>query len=237
MQARYLGDSHDFLKYTLLRRASSDCGLKIGLNWYLTDPLQIGEAGNSDGEKRQHLKGGVWEQWDSALLRELAQFSLPQNRDIGKFQSTRILPADTHFFDELVPIEERNDWHERAFKALSYSDFIFLDPDTGFQVKSATKSKLRKYATYSEAADYFHRGKSVCSIQFARQCDPIQRAVDVRETLNRNAGVQSNFPVLRGRLAPNILFVFLVQDHHRTNLMNMLQILCSDSGGKAELIE
>lgn len=236
MQARYLGDSHDFLKYVLLRRAAAECGFKIGLNWYLTNPEDLGEAGNSDGEKRHHLKGGVWENWDGTLLNCLKSFSDPNNRSIAKLETSGVLPEGSRFFGEHVPLVERIEWHERAFKTLSYSDFVFLDPDNGFEVPSASRPKLRKYAMYSEAADYFLRGKSVCSIQFARQCDPVKRALDVREALCRSAGVPASFPILRGRVAPNILFVFLVQNHHRAALLQMLYAMCGDSGGKAELV-
>lgn len=237
MQERYLGDSHDFLKYVLLRRIAAECGLKIGLNWYLTRPEDLGEAGNSHGEMRQHLSGGVWESWDSALLQGLSTYSSPMNRNIAKFESSGILPEGSRFFGEYVPTENRAEWHERAFSSLSYSDFVFLDPDNGFEVPSASRPKLRKYALYNEAADYFLRGKSVCSIQFARQRDPIKLSQDARRTLSQNAGIQNKFPVLRGRVSPNILFVFLVQNHHEAALLRTLNSLCRDSNGKAELID
>ena len=58
MQERYLGDSHDFLKYALLRHLSGELGLRLGVDWYLTRPESVDCPGNNDGEKRQHLKGG-----------------------------------------------------------------------------------------------------------------------------------------------------------------------------------
>ena len=236
MQTRYLGDTHDFIKYALLRKISARCGLQIGLNWYLTDPTHLGEAENSDGEKRHHLNGGVWNSWDSKLLNALSEFSDPEKRELQLFEASRILPETCTFFREFVPIEDRSSWHRRALDCLDPSEFVFLDPDNGFIVKSATRSRKRKYATYSEVSDYFRSGKSVCSIQFARQCDPNKRANEVRERLHQEKGFHPIFPVLRGRVAPNILFVFLVQQHHAVTLLPALEELCEDSSGKAELI-
>ncbi|MDO6798202.1 hypothetical protein [Shimia thalassica] len=236
MQERYLGDSHDFIKYALLRRIHQQCCLDIGLNWYLTCPEELGEAENGDGEKRHHLKGGAWHSWDAELLKSLNFFSDTNQREISKFESSGILPESCVFYGDHVPVEERLNWHKKALEDLNQSDFVFLDPDNGFIVKSATKSRKRKYAIYPEVADYFRSGQTVCSIQFARQCDPIKKANAVRNALSMEAGVPINFPVLRGRVAPNILFVFLPQPQHEATLLSALEDFCHDSGGKAELI-
>ena len=209
MQERYLGDSHDFIKYALLRHLHRETGLRIGLNWYLTRPEDVDRPGNNDGEKRHHLKSKNWQDWDADLLERLRDFEKPTERQIGRFSGSGILPADTCYFDELVPKEDRQGWHQRAQSALANADLVFMDPDNGFEVKSMSKNSAPKYSMYSEVADWWASGKAVVSIQFARQCNPIVRGQEVRAKLCQIANTNSEMPIIRGRVAPNILFITL----------------------------
>ena len=43
MQERYLGDIHDFFKFLFLKNLSKALDCKIGLNWYLVNPEDIGD--------------------------------------------------------------------------------------------------------------------------------------------------------------------------------------------------
>jgi len=54
VQERYLGDVHDYFKFTFLKFLSLSLQQKIGLNWYLVNPSSIGtnEIIKKDGEKR-----------------------------------------------------------------------------------------------------------------------------------------------------------------------------------------
>ena len=62
---------------------------------------------------------------------------------------------------------------------------------------------------YVEAVEYFKRGKIVIGIQFARQCDPVARGKHVREKLIQSAKCFADFPIVRGRVSPNILFFMI----------------------------
>ena len=42
MQERYLGDIHDFKKFIFLKFLSLELNIKIGLNWFLVDHIDIG---------------------------------------------------------------------------------------------------------------------------------------------------------------------------------------------------
>ncbi|SDD85026.1 hypothetical protein SAMN05444678_12615 [Sphingomonas sp. YR710] len=209
MQERYLGDSHDFLKYALLRHIGRSLGIRIGVNWYLTDPERVDKAGNNDGEKRHHLNGKDWRSVDPELFDLIGMFADPSNRKIEYVEGWNVLPANTVYFDTHVPTIDRHGWYDASQGALTDADLVFLDPDNGFEVKSMTSKTAPKYAFYREAAGYLDAGKMVISIQFARQCDPVQRGLQTRETLCELSQSDNPLPIVRGRVAPNILFLAL----------------------------
>jgi hypothetical protein len=209
VQERYLGDSHDFLKYAFLRHMHKAGGWRIGLNWYLTHHAQVDRPGSNDGEMRHLLKGGKWQSLDPELLEALRPYDLRTNRRIADFERAGILPRGTGYFSELLRADSRPAWHTRAREALAASDLVFLDPDNGLEVKSMTARTAPKYALYAETLDYFRAGKIVIAIQFARQCDPIAKAHRLRAELCALAGKGVSLPVIRGRVAPNTLFLAL----------------------------
>ena len=236
MQERYLGDSHDFLKYALLRHLSKSLELRIGVNWYLTTPDQVDRPGNNDGEKRHHLKGGVWRDADAELFEKIGKFDTVADRKLSNVASWEILPPDTCYFAAHVPADDRGSWHQNAIAELQPADLIFLDPDNGFEVTSMTARTRPKYSLFSEAADYVAAGKSVVAIQFARQCDPVQRAIDIRIKLVSLVGSPADFTVIRGRVAPNLLFFSIVPGANRERWRRALldfEMNCA----KAEIIE
>lgn len=235
MQERYLGDSHDFLKYALLRHLSKSLELRIGVNWYLTKPDQVDRPGNNDGEKRHHLKGGVWRDADSELFEKIGKFETSADRKLSNVSAWEILPPDTRYHASPVPADDRESWHQNAMTDLKPVDLVFLDPDNGFEVSSMTARTRPKYSLFSEAADYVAAGKAVVAIQFARQCDPIQRAVDIRSKLVSLVGSPADYPVIRGRVAPNLLFFSIVPGAEREQWLRALldfELKCA----KAEII-
>lgn len=236
MQERYLGDSHDFIKYALLRHLHWTLGVTIGVNWYLTKPDDVDASSNKDGEKRHHLRGGDWERWDPELFQSIRQFSDKSQRRIASVEKAGILPSNTIYFEELVSRDGRNEWHNRARSALSPTDLVFLDPDNGFEIKSMTRKSSPKYAMFAEAADYYRAGKIVVGIQFARQCDPIQRAKETKAKLDAECGAKNLLSVVRGRVAPNILFISLAPSIYMAQMASALRSF-ADNSSKVELIE
>lgn len=236
MQERYLGDSHDFIKYAFLRSLSQSTGMRIGLNWYLTQPEDVDHPDNNDGEKRHHLKGLEWQKWDIELLEKLRRFEDRGARRIERIAEWGVLPTDAMYFEEVVPVDGRSQWHERGKLALNNSDVVFIDPDNGYEVASMAKRKAPKYSLYSEAADWYRAGKAVVGIQFARQCDPIKRAHEVRGKLHDAVGEADVLPVIRGRVAPNILFVTIAPPLLVVQLDTAIRTFV-ETGPKVELIE
>lgn len=123
MQERYLGDSHDYIKFALLRSLQKALDLRIGVNWYLTDP-----ENNRDGEQRDFLDKPEWGRLDKPLLEKLRPFRRREYRTLKNFEQEGILPANTLFYEQKVPVrEDRSRWHKQALSALLNAGLIFLD--------------------------------------------------------------------------------------------------------------
>lgn len=157
MQERYLGDSHDFIKYALLRHLSDELDLQIGVNWYLTRPEHVDRSGNNDGEKCHHLKGGTWRSLDPDLFDKISGFEDPNECLISRVAEWGLLPRSTAYHSENISSHNRSDWHRNSMRALSECGLIFLDPDNGFEVPSMSRRTAPKYALYLEAADFARR--------------------------------------------------------------------------------
>lgn len=236
MQERYLGDSHDYAKFALLRHVGTRLDGQIGVNWYLTDPGFVDKVGNKDGEQRHHLPKR-WAGWEGDILDELRKFASFSERRINQIPKLSILPSNTLYFEELVPTVDRLLWHQRAQNALAQASIVFLDPDNGLEVASMSRKRAPKYALYSEAADYCRDGKIVILIQFARQCDPVNKASVVREKLSNFAGLggRGHMPVVRARMAPNVLFLFLAPPSSEAKLADAITSF-SNGRDKIEII-
>lgn len=237
MQERYLGDSHDFVKYSLLRFLGSQMGLGIGINWYLTcpDALSIAaEAGH--GEKRQHLSGRDWS-WDDDLKARLSIFGASECRSFETLADSGALPAGTMLFDDPVPsIELRPEWNAQALERLREANLVFLDPDVGLEVQSMTAATSKRYAFFREVAAYRSAGKIAVTIQFARQCDPIKRAQAVRARLAMTFPEDERLPVLRARTSPNVLFIFSSPVSLQDQLSQAVHAFAAQGPAKLEII-
>ena len=187
MQERYLGDVHDYIKFALLRHLREKLKVRIGVNWYLTGP-----ENNNDGGQRGFLKKSAWKSLDETLLEKLRPFEVQEYRTFENFERDRILPEDTLYFETKVStIVGRPTWHNQAISKLSQAQLIFLDQDNGFEIKSMT-GRTHKYAKFSEAVDYFERGKIVVAIQFVMKRNPQARGDEIRNVLKQRTGCSLN---------------------------------------------
>ena len=246
MQERYLGDTHDFLKYAFLRHLKCVTNFSIGLNWYLTHPEEVDPKQTNDGEKRFHLTGRgwrKWQEWDQELFDKIKVFEDRSKRYLKHFHKLETLDQTTYFEDP-VSIFKREEWHKNALRTFKNCDFVFLDPDNGFEVPSAKGNRVAKYAFYSEVADYYSKGKAVISIQFTnRKVTAIELANDVREKVMSKCDSANPLPVIRGRVSPNILFVPLAPRDKYQQLKDAIYKFAKSSpsmgkkGRRAEIIE
>ena len=135
MQDRYLGDIHDFYKFLFIKKLSTNFKTKIGLNWYLIDPKDLGvkELLLNDGEKRTYLKDNYAQKIDLKLHNEMQTLKFKKNRIIGDFVKQTHLIKYADFFTETLTPLNRKDWLKRSFEFYKKYDFIFLDPDNGLE--------------------------------------------------------------------------------------------------------
>lgn len=213
MQERYLGDDKDYVKFALLRHLHRDLGVCLGMNWYLTDPHVVGDATKKDGEQRHGLDDNPWSNYDSDLCTRLCAFDQIARRQIAEVKNLEILPPGMRDFAEHVPLDGRDAWFGRSQKDLAAADLVFLDPDNGFETQSMTRRKAPKYALFSEAISYLHAGKIVVGIQFVGRIRLADRVQRTRDRLTAEGGsLAAHLPVIRGRLAPNVLFFALAPE-------------------------
>ena len=167
MQDRYAGDIGDFGKFGLLKALQKQ-GLKIGINWYRTEPPESEKK--ADGSFKQqdgrYKTGDIPEELkkcDPALAKRLAKIADDEaHRSIAALECAKLVP-DAVYYHEPISVARRNEWHQKAVQTLSGADLIILDPDNGLLVDSVTKGSAKsvKYAFYDEVAGYIENSKSV----------------------------------------------------------------------------
>ena len=133
MQDRYAGDIGDFGKFSFLKALETQ-GLKIGINWYLTEAVDPAEQKRMDG---RHCIDSAYRVCDPVLFEVLTAISNnEEDRSVASLEEAGLLNTAVYFHERVPGKEERAQWHERALQALAGADVLFLDPDNGLQVKS-----------------------------------------------------------------------------------------------------
>jgi len=159
MQNRYAGDVGDFGKLGLLRVLAKS-GLKVGINWYLTED----EDHNNDGKHIAYLTNPMYDACDPELRGKLGYMVYGEQRSVQTMEKMNLIPGCV-YFNLVVPssVKERPAWHQQALLQLSRADMVFLDPDNGLEVKSTSPAnpKSIKYVFHPEIIDYYAAGHSV----------------------------------------------------------------------------
>ena len=155
MQDRYAGDIGDFGKLGFLKFIEKE-KLKVGVNWYLTEPVTKVESRNKDGKHRVAEKYKVC---DAVLFEKLEKVFI-KKRSVTSIEEQKPLKS-RYFYHEKVDAFEREIWHKKALKKLKHCDVVFLDPDNGLEVVSAKGKKLTKYVLLDELRSYINNGQSV----------------------------------------------------------------------------
>ena len=148
MKNQYFADRRDFFKYDLLLRLMG-CGLgfeRLVMAWWLTADDESG-----DGEVRDYTAGGR----DRALHDWLQLQHHRARRDVGHLTecpSFRDAPWEYLPILDTVPDdpEARAEYVLTVEAAARVSSLVFLDPDNGMMVRSATWSRRCKYVAYPE---------------------------------------------------------------------------------------
>ena len=167
MQDRYAGDVGDFGKFKLLQELQRE-GFTLGVNWYRAEPPasekdpKTGKFLWQDGKYRIRPQD---RQLDPKLADALEQIAAGC-RSVGRLERAGLLDeGKTVYYDETVPVQGREAWHQKAVEKLSLCDLIFLDPDNGLKPKRTTRARLVKYVRETELEDYLARGQNVVLYQ------------------------------------------------------------------------
>jgi hypothetical protein len=178
LQNRYVGDLGDFGKYGLLRALCGSAGsvpqLSLGVVWYLVPD----EERTNDGSRIQYLSSSglgvtVFRNCDPELYDALRKIVANGRRNVKSIRDDHVLPLGTVFFYEPLTFNRlsrnregrvayRHRWLERAYKAMTACDVVFLDPDNGFESRVAPHHKSGpKYVFLDEMKEYLKRGQSL----------------------------------------------------------------------------
>ena len=163
MKDQYVGDIGDYGKYSLLR-AFLTAGVRVGVNWYLTD-----DDGSTDGKFKNYLNKEAFRDYDPFVFDSLKQIIDSDNITVEAVQNSDILPRASFFAERLSsegkPQErasKRKDWFYNSTIALCDSELVFLDPDNGLLVKDDPSTKgTEKYALPSEVRTYWNDNHNV----------------------------------------------------------------------------
>lgn len=208
MQERYLGDIHDFFKFLFIKDLSKNLGYKIGLNWYLVNPEELGhnELNKNDGEKRYFLDRKPFSLYDKDITAELTVYKNAFKRNIKKFSNNTHLSDYIKFYD--VPIKQniRQTWLENSLEYFKKEKIVFLDPDNGFSSSIKGKRSI-KYVTPADIKLMKKNQKVIIFTQF--QSFTKNTTNHINSILNelKNIGFHFLLPVIRNRTAPNTLFI------------------------------
>ena len=174
MKNQYVSDIGDYGKYGLLRFLA-DHGVRIGVNWYLTE-----DDGSSDGKFTKYLKEDLKKapkrNCDEELFDALQKIALLPNgsdnkdKSVCMIEAEGILPGIVFYHEELkndgsniaAKRQNREDWFKGSLAALESATLIFADPDNGISYRKNPGTKdSEKYILPDEVKRYYKGGKDV----------------------------------------------------------------------------
>ena len=106
MKDQYVGDIGDYGKYGLLRYLNS-CGLKIGVNWYLTPG-----DGRTDGNHTEYLDDVRMREYDAELFDAMKLLAFRKDKSVLLVEQSGCLDGMC-FFSAMMDFDSLN-WRERA---------------------------------------------------------------------------------------------------------------------------
>ena len=163
MKNQYVGDVGDFGKYSMLR-AFSEAGIRIGVNWYLTD-----NDGSNDGKYTSYLDNESMRRRCPDVFDVLKEIAFKSDKSVDDIQNSGIIHG-AKYYNDLMKIEgtpsereyKRNTWFFTSMDELKGADLIFMDPDNGLlESNDASKLGAEKYVLPDEVEMYYNAGHNV----------------------------------------------------------------------------
>lgn len=164
MKNQYVGDIGDYGKYGLLRFLSQK-GIRIGINWYLTEDDE-----SSDGKFTGYLEKSENRSYDPELFDTLQEICSCEDKTVQMVEESGIL-TDAVFYSDLLMsrnveasrrVRGRQMWFSGSILMLKDAELIFADPDNGITYSKNPKTKdSEKYILPEEIRKYYDTGKNV----------------------------------------------------------------------------
>ena len=224
MQERYLGDVHDYFKFLFLKFLSSNLKMKIGLNWYLVNPFDLGtnEIQKNDGEKRNYLFNSHLKMYDCVLIKEFKKLKKKKLRNIHSFTKHTHLKPYINFFDDFIDMNNRKQWLLKSLNHHKNEKIIFLDPDNGFIKEKNGKSSL-KYILPEDCKLILDHKKIIifCQFQSFRK-NTYSHISEVLQNLE-NCGLKTSVPIIRNRTGPNTFFITINPKNVKVNFKKIFE--------------
>ena len=164
MKNQYVGDIGDYGKYGLLRFLASH-GIKIGVNWYLTE-----NDGSTDGKFTTYLKNPADRVYDPELFDALQNIADHPDKTVKMIKQAGIIP-DAEVFGEMLKSSSlkadarewnRRLWFNNSTLMLGNAELIFADPDNGISYRKTARTKdSEKFILPEDVAEYYNSGRNV----------------------------------------------------------------------------
>lgn len=171
MKNQYFGDVGDFGKYGLLSALSSS-GMKLGVNWYLTN-----NDAKTDGKFIEYLHKPEFVESDVELADFLRGCIDLEKRNVSEIRSFERF-SGFEFHDDILDLKRikalseagrrkrtavRAKWFEDSLEKLSNCNLIFCDPDNGIETKAMSKIDINsvKYVMIDEIKTMIEKGHSL----------------------------------------------------------------------------
>lgn len=163
MKNQYVGDIGDYGKYALLRKFI-DAGIKLGVNWYLTE-----NDSSTDGKYTEYLRKDDLRYYHTEVFDSLLGIAFDDSKTVRNIEESDILPRTSFYSDCMKfqgkPLERkmaRQKWFEKSESSLAGSELIFMDPDNGLlENGDGSKKGSEKYVLPEEVEEYFYHGNNV----------------------------------------------------------------------------
>ena len=164
MKNQYVGDIGDYGKYGLLRFLTNH-GIKIGINWYLTE-----NDGSSDGRYTGYLNRSEEAIYDSELFKSLQKIAFRSDKTVRMIEDANIIPR-AEFYSQVLRSRSleaderelnRRLWFNNAALVFENAELIFADPDNGISYSKTARAKdSEKFILPEEICRYYNSGKNV----------------------------------------------------------------------------
>jgi hypothetical protein len=212
MKNQYFGDINDYRKYGLLRSISGVSDLRTLVAWMLTP-----NDGSTDGKFTKYLSEPErWSKHDPTLFSTLRHLlNTHADRKVAYLEETNLLER-TEYYSKVVPdtAAERNTWFVELLQKSEGSDFVFLDPDNGLEVKSKPygRKNSSKFLFWREVEALWETGKSLLIYQHFIRENRVQFIQRMLASLNEVA----DGSYVEAFSTPHVAFLMALQPAHHS---------------------